>query len=219
MESTDRCPACDSETTLVTERRSTTFGKRTVIVDDERLHCASCDEDFYTTEQADQLHSRVISQIRVEDGLLSPQAIKSIRLNLGLTQREIEQLIGTGEKTCVRWESGRVCQSVAADRLLRLLAANKENVAVLAGVTGVVLRDHFVFDERGQQGAIQADIAPLPPSRMRLTLVFDDCDADGRKSDLSRTAERAAIATVDMPHRGFPVAISRNICQVVESQT
>ena len=212
MESTDRCTACDSETTLMTERKATAFGKRVVTVDDEWLRCSACGEDFYTTEQADQLHSRIVNQIRLEDNLLSPREIRSIRLNLGLTQRQIEQLIGTGEKTCVRWESGRVCQSVAADRLLRLLAVSRENVAVLAGITGVVLRDHVGFDERGQQGATQPDIAPLPPARMRLTLMFDDCVANGRKSDLSRTAEHAAIATVDMPRRGLLVASSKNIC-------
>lgn len=212
METTDRCAACDSETTLVAERRATMFGKRTVIVDDEWLHCASCGEDFYTTEQANQLHSRVINQIRVEDGLLSPHAIRSIRLSLGLTQREIEQLIGTGEKTCVRWESGRVCQSVAADRVLRLLAANRENVAVLAGVTGVVLRDHFVFDDQGQQGLTQTDIAPLPPSRMRHTLVLLDYADHKRKSAISRTAEHEAIGALQVPSRGLPVARSRKIC-------
>ena len=212
MESTDRCTACDSETTLVTERRATTFGKRTVSVDDEWLHCSSCGEDFYTTEQADQLHSRVINQIRVEDGLLSPQAIKNIRINLGLTQRELEQLIGTGEKTCVRWESGRVCQSVAADRVLRLLAANRDNATVLAGITGVVLRDHFVFDDPGQSGPIHTNIAPLPPSRMRHTLVLLHSSDSKRKSALSKTAEHEAFAAVHVPNRVLPVARSRKIC-------
>ena len=71
MDSTDHCAVCDSEMMPVTERRTTTFGKRTVTVDDKWLHCSACGEDFYTTELADQWHSRVINQIRVEDELLS----------------------------------------------------------------------------------------------------------------------------------------------------
>ena len=142
MELTNRCPACHSETTPVLDRRVTTFGKRTLVVDDEWLHCSACGEDFYTTELADQLHGRVISTIRLGDGLLSPQAIRNIRLDLGLTQRDLERLIGTGEKTCVRWESGRVCQSVAADRVLRLLAANNENFAILSGIAGLDIGDN-----------------------------------------------------------------------------
>jgi len=35
----------------------------------------------------------------------------------------------------VRWEKGTVCQSRAADRLLRLLIARAENVEVLKSLT------------------------------------------------------------------------------------
>lgn len=128
----DLCPRCEDRPEMVRERREVPVGQRRVVIDDEWMRCASCDEEFYTTAQADQLHRRSIEQVRLEDGLLPTSEIKRIRTSLGLTQREFEQLLGTGEKTCVRWEGGRVCQSVAADRLVRLLAANRENVRVLA---------------------------------------------------------------------------------------
>ena len=130
------CPVCEVASTVMRKRRATSVGKSTVTVADEWMHCPSCGEDFYTAAQADQLHLRAIERIRTEEGLLTPDKIKRIRNELGLTQREFELLLGTGEKTCVRWETGRVCQSTAADRLIRLLAANRANVAVLAGISG-----------------------------------------------------------------------------------
>ncbi len=137
--SPELCLNCAVPTEVIRERRLVPVGRRRIIVDDEWTKCPACSEEFYTPPQAEQLHRRSIEQIRLEDGLLPPAEIKRIRTTLGLTQREFEELLGTGEKTCVRWEAGRVCQSVAADRLIRLIAANRQNVRILAGVSGATI--------------------------------------------------------------------------------
>lgn len=64
-------------------------------------------------------------------GLLSPSEIRNLRLGLNKTQREMSRLLGIGEKTYCRWESGAFVQSTASDRYLRLLIVRPENLEVL----------------------------------------------------------------------------------------
>src|SRR6266566_50767 len=40
-------------------------------------------------------------------GLLTPEQIKALRQRMGLTQRQISELLQIGEKTWTRWETGR----------------------------------------------------------------------------------------------------------------
>ena len=143
------CPNCEVSPTLVRERRNVPLGQRRVEIDVEFFRCPKCNEEFYSLDQAGLRHRRAIERARLEDNLLSPAKIKSIREGLNLSQRMFEQILGVGEKTCVRWEQGRVCQNASTDRLIRLLAADRENVQRLAAINGVVLPDScFVPRER-----------------------------------------------------------------------
>jgi len=147
----ESCPHCDIEALVIREPRVVPSGQRRVEIDDEYLRCPQCGEDFYSSGQAEQRHRRAIEKCRAEDNLLSPSQIKGIREELTLTQRQFESLLGVGEKTCVRWENGRVCQNVTTDRLIRLLAANRTNVRVLAGINCVSLPDSCLIPASGYQ--------------------------------------------------------------------
>lgn len=112
---------------------------RTVVADDgtelsfrdEIMGCSACDETHYTHEQALESSRARAGALRKHAGLLTPQQIRAFREALGLSQAQLERLLGTGPKTVVRWEKGTVCQSRAADRLLRLLMARPRNIDVL----------------------------------------------------------------------------------------
>jgi HTH-type transcriptional regulator/antitoxin MqsA len=109
-------------------------------VEDERYRCTACgEEDFYTPGQANALHARALAAIRAQENLLSPEQIRTVREGLGLTQAQFEKLLGVGPKTVVRWERGRVLPNTATDRLIRLVAAHRENAHILAAIHGVVL--------------------------------------------------------------------------------
>jgi putative zinc finger/helix-turn-helix YgiT family protein len=82
--------------------------------------CDSCGEELL-----DQDASKRISQAqRAAMGLLSADQIRAIRQKLGRTQRKMSELLGIGEKTYCRWESGTHFQSEAFDRYLRLLTTD-----------------------------------------------------------------------------------------------
>ncbi|HWI89037.1 MAG TPA: type II TA system antitoxin MqsA family protein [Sphingomicrobium sp.] len=138
---TIQCPLCNDGARLVTVRHEVTVGRRRVLVDDEYMHCASCDESFYTPEQSEQLETRAREAVARAENLLSGDEIGRIRRDLHLTQPMFEQLLGVGEKTCARWETGKVRPNVATDRLIRLLAADRGNAKILAALHGVTLPD------------------------------------------------------------------------------
>src|ERR1700731_4727820 len=80
-------------------------------------HCASCGEDLL-----DDSASKAITKAhRAALKLLPAEEIRSLRQGLGKTQAQMSELLGIGEKTYSRWESGTYFQSEAFDRYLRLL--------------------------------------------------------------------------------------------------
>lgn len=99
------------------------------------MGCSACYETHYTHEQALASSRARAGELRKHAGLLTPDEIRAFRESHGLTQQQLEKLLGTGPKTVVRWERGTVCQSRAADQLLRLLTARPRNIAVLRDMT------------------------------------------------------------------------------------
>ncbi len=64
---------------------------------------------------------RITEETYRQLGLLTPTEIRAHRERLGLTQQELQELLGLGGNTLSRWENGRVYQSRALDRFLRVV--------------------------------------------------------------------------------------------------
>lgn len=91
------------------------------------LQCSTCGDTVL-----DRAAMMAIEEARREVlGLLPPARIRSLRQHLGRTQAAMSELLGIGDKTYCRWESGSYMQSEAFDRYLRLLLADSENVRLL----------------------------------------------------------------------------------------
>jgi len=130
------CPACGSRGVEITNRPIDMGGpaeRAEVDPGFEYEHCRVCGEDFVPACEVDGLLRRSIVTEREGAGLLSSADIRSVRLDLGLTQAGLASLLGVGDKTVTRWETGTVIQSRMADHFIRLLAAHPE----IAGGTGV----------------------------------------------------------------------------------
>lgn len=133
----EQCFACGSEMKLIREAASFETGRRKAVVQVERYQCVKCGEELYTPDQADVAQIAAADEFRRQDGLLTPGEIKQIRAKYGLTQSELEQLLGVGPKTVVRWERGTVFQNQATDKLLRVLSEVPEVYTYLSKVVGV----------------------------------------------------------------------------------
>jgi len=64
------------------------------------------------------------TRLRREARLLTPEEIREGREKLGLTQRQFANLLGVGEATVSRWETGAQIQQRAMDRFLRVCLAS-----------------------------------------------------------------------------------------------
>ncbi|HEX5869822.1 MAG TPA: type II TA system antitoxin MqsA family protein [Longimicrobium sp.] len=131
------CSLCGGPAKLVEELSTLKMGTRSVTFMDRFYRCGQCDETFFLRGMMDDSLRRATSVIRAEDGLLAPDEIIGLRKKYGLTQAQLERLIGAGEKTVVRWERGSVAQNKTADTLLRVLLDHPEVVAALKRQNGL----------------------------------------------------------------------------------
>lgn len=134
------CFQCGAPTAIVEEPHTRHLGRRRVTFVDRFHRCPDCGETFYTGEMADESIRRASAAIRAKSGLLAPDEILAIRRTYGLTQAQMERLIGAGKKTVVRWERGTIPQSRTADTLLRVLRDHPDAVARLAEERGIRLK-------------------------------------------------------------------------------
>lgn len=129
-----KCPICENG-----ELRRINGDYETRFVDDAgrerdltvrgvtREECSSCGEVFLDDDATQKIESARLQAMR----RLSPADIKAFREALGRTQTEMARLLGLGEKTYARWESGAYIQNAASDRYLRLLMESEANIAIL----------------------------------------------------------------------------------------
>ena len=89
--------------------------------------CANC-QALSIDDEADQ---QISAAFRRAAGLLAPEEIRQGREKLALTQKQFASLLGVGEATVSRWETGAQIQQRAMDRFLRLCFASPEAVELL----------------------------------------------------------------------------------------
>jgi putative zinc finger/helix-turn-helix YgiT family protein len=89
--------------------------------------CTNC-QAISIDDEADQQISAAFRRVA---GLLPPDEIRRGRENLGLTQKQFANLLGVGEGTVSRWETGAQIQQRAIDRFVRLCFASPAAVELL----------------------------------------------------------------------------------------
>jgi HTH-type transcriptional regulator/antitoxin MqsA len=139
MEQQTECHQCRSPAYLTRGERRTPMGSLPISFEDEFYLCSNCGERFYDSDMAEASNRRAAAAVRHAEGLLAPDEIREIRVQYGLSQAKFEKLIGSGEKTVVRWEKGTIAQNATADTLLRILRDHPDVVAKLAAERGVKL--------------------------------------------------------------------------------
>jgi len=132
------CPVCGKGVLhLIAGEFKTHFedhrgARREFVVPDLRYEkCDACGEEIFDQDASE----RISDGQRAAMGLLSVDEIRGIRQLLGRTQREMSELLGIGEKTYCRWESGTHFQSEAFDRYLRLLRSEPKAAKVLERIS------------------------------------------------------------------------------------
>jgi len=89
--------------------------------------CGNC-QAISIDDEADQ---EISAAFRRKAGLLAPEEIRQGRERLSLTQKQFANLLGVGEATVSRWETGAQIQQRALDRFLRVCLASPAVVELL----------------------------------------------------------------------------------------
>lgn len=117
------CPVCGSKKIFVRKGQRqfplTIDGKvKNIVVKGLTWEeCADCHETFF-----DDSATRIIETAQFQEmSLLKPSELKEIRESVGLSQTSMARLLGVGEKSYLRWETGLSIQSKAIDNLIRLM--------------------------------------------------------------------------------------------------
>ena len=118
------CPVCD-QGTLREATYSDQFkhGKHVVTVNGlEGYLCSVCDAEPILPKQIRRNQIKITDAKRQRLGLLTVAEIKSIRKELGLTQKKAATIFGGGANAFSKYERGDVLQSEPMDKLLRVVA-------------------------------------------------------------------------------------------------
>jgi HTH-type transcriptional regulator/antitoxin MqsA len=115
------CKLChSSDVSILTSKDSFTYKGQEIEYDVEYSVCNSCGREFIDTQQIQKNDATILNAKKLADGLLSSDEIQQIRKNLGLTPETAAKIFGGGKDAFYKYESGKVVQSAAMDRLLRI---------------------------------------------------------------------------------------------------
>ncbi|MGD0898450.1 MAG: type II TA system antitoxin MqsA family protein [Thermoguttaceae bacterium] len=128
---TTKCPVCGNDA-LEEKHGEHRFapppnipGGEIVIPDATWQACQQCGEEILPYA----LNKAIDLEATKRQGLLVPEEIRQVRQRTGLTAVDMAGLLGVGDKTYTRWETGKSIQNKANDTLIRLLDANAEAFA------------------------------------------------------------------------------------------
>jgi putative zinc finger/helix-turn-helix YgiT family protein len=99
---------------LVGERNGESFA-----IPMEGLKCDHCGFQTIDSEQSSEFTRLVSDAYREKHGLLKGAEIRACRAQLGMTQQQFSDYLGTGVASVKRWEAGQI-QDKAMDELIRL---------------------------------------------------------------------------------------------------
>ncbi|MGB0513488.1 MAG: type II toxin-antitoxin system MqsA family antitoxin [Wenzhouxiangellaceae bacterium] len=146
----EHCPDCGAGT-LRLEEYSDQFeyqGRQLTVDGLQCLVCDHCDAEIIRPEQIRHGDRLYADARRRADGLLTGREIADLRKNLGLTQRQAAELFGGGPNAFSKYERGDINQSVAMDRLMRLVVrfpALMGSLAMDAGIDDAVASGQLAY--------------------------------------------------------------------------
>jgi putative zinc finger/helix-turn-helix YgiT family protein len=151
------CPACEVGTLheQIGSQEYSYKGRTFSIEGNLFSRCDACGAEIVMPWQAKANDQLVRDFHREIDGLLRGSEIKHIRKKFSLTQTEAAQLFGGGANAFSKYERGEVIQSVAMDRLLRLVSSLPWAFETLAKITH--LPSNLVLKTKEFEGEAECD--------------------------------------------------------------
>lgn len=105
-----------------------------------RRICAACGEVMMTADQIEREDAELRRLYRARHGLLAPEELAATRRALGLTQKEMEHVLGVSSPSVSRWETGSRVQPAYVDALYQVMREVPGAAAFLMQRAGVSSR-------------------------------------------------------------------------------
>jgi len=133
------CPVCEEGrlTEEVYQGEIQHNGAKLMVIGLERCRCDTCGADPVLVEQIKRNQVRKADARRTADGLLCAQEIRAVREAMHLSQAQAAEIFGGGANAFSKYERGEVAQSVAMDRLIRLVRDIPDAIQLLASYADV----------------------------------------------------------------------------------
>lgn len=115
------CPNCekDTEQKYVNKVEEITIRDLLIPIYSEYYQCKECGESYELPNPDRDPLDEAYREYRKRKGMIQPEQIKKFRKELGLTQKELSDILGIGIATVNRYENGSL-QSDAHDQAIRL---------------------------------------------------------------------------------------------------
>ena len=182
------CPECMQMTEYDVVERPDTFevrGER-IVVDARIAVCRTCGDDIGLGELDDATFQAAYAIYRARHDLLSPEQIKAIRTKYGLGQKAFARLLGWGDVTLARYESGSL-QSASHDQALRL-AEDPDTVRKLMERNASRLSPAQLAELRGHLNQLPTDQEGILAREDASSYETGPCGDDGYKELRQRIA-------------------------------
>lgn len=175
------CPECLKvvEPSVIEREESLSVRGEDVLVTARVAVCPACGEDIGTDTRDDATLEAAYEVYRARHGLLQPERIRAIRSKYGLGQKAFARLLGWGDVTLARYETGSL-QSKSHDSALRL-AENPDHARQLLSLHGEQLT-------AAQREALAVRLDELSPEHEGV-LAREDTGAYGSTSGPHKLAE------------------------------
>ena len=119
------CPICNGEVKHKTELTTYTYKEHSIEVKQSGEYCLECKEAFLSPQDLKSTKLEIANFKREVDHFLTTDELKRIRKKLHINQQEAATIFGGGIRAFHKYETAEVTQSKPLDILFRLIDSNK----------------------------------------------------------------------------------------------
>ena len=118
----------------MTTYRYTECGLENVIIEGLDVVTDDAGEEVYCIENIHGLHRAIASSIVAHSSGISPEELRFLRTEMGMTQAELAQVVHREHQTVGRWERGEKAIDPTSEAFIRKLAIEKLGLEVTLSV-------------------------------------------------------------------------------------
>jgi putative zinc finger/helix-turn-helix YgiT family protein len=133
------CPNCEKETELELIQKVEDIKVRDEVIKVEVRYykCKNCGEEFEDPRSGEDPLDKAYREYRRRHGMMQPEQILESRKKFGLTQNEMNRLLGWGGATLSRYENGAL-QDETHEKALRLAIEPRNLLKLIEGTPNVL---------------------------------------------------------------------------------